>query len=300
MKRNNINYALVGTFVMLAMALLIYALARLSGNTEKHDVYYSTFPNVAGIADGSPVTYDGYQVGHVQSIEPINNNGRILYRVELLFKQDWKVPVDSSASISSSGLLSGQLVNVQQGKSQDFLKPGQDIPAQVEPPLIATMGGLVNDLRSIARDDVRPALQKLNARVDSLGNMLEQKGGATMDQASGTLQRANGTLERANGTLARLNVSADNLGKLLNDENRQLFGNILKNGDRTMQSVNLAVDEFNRSETDIRDALQQTQVILSNLERASRNMNELTRQLRESPSSIFSSPAPTDPVEATK
>ena len=134
MKRDNINYTLVGTFVLITMGLLVYALARLSGHTEKHDSYFAVFTNVAGIADGSAVTYDGFQVGHVQSVEPVSKDGRVNYRVQLLLKQDWKIPTDSVASIGSSGLLSGQLIDVQQGKSQEFLKPGQSIRALDNPP----------------------------------------------------------------------------------------------------------------------------------------------------------------------
>ena len=286
MKRNNINYTLVGTFVLITMGMLIYALARLSGHTETHDPYYTTFPNVAGIADGAPVTYDGYQVGHVQSIEPITLDGRVNYRVQLLVKHGWHVPVDSHASISSSGLLSGQLIDVQQGKSKEFLKPGQDIRALDNPPLIAALGGLASDLRSIAQDEVRPVLQNFNRRVDSLGGMLEHKGGMTLDQA--------------NGTLLRLNTATENLGQLLNSENRQHMSNILKNGDQATDRVNQAVGEFEQTETEIRYAMQQTQTILSNLERASRHMNELSRQLRESPASIFKSADPVDPVEVKK
>ena len=286
MKRDNINYLMVGVFVLIAMALLIYALARLSGYSENNDLYYTTFPNVAGIADGSPVTYDGYQVGHVQSIAPINRDGHISYRLQLLFKHDWKIPADSTALISSSGLLSGQIIDVQQGKSQDFLKPGQDIRALDNPPLFVALGGLASDLRNIARDDVRPALQNLNRRVDSLGGMLEQKGGMTLDQA--------------NGALARLNMATENLGKLLNTENRQHMNNILKNGDQTTEKVNQAVSDFEQTETEIHAAMAETQTILSNLERASRNMNELSSQLRENPSRILSSPATVDTSESKK
>jgi phospholipid/cholesterol/gamma-HCH transport system substrate-binding protein len=315
MKRNNINYTLVGAFVLIAMALLIYALARLNGHTEKHDVYYSTFSNVAGIADGSPVTFDGYQVGHVQSIEPVSRDGRIYYRVQLLFKHDWKVPADSSASISSSGLLSSQLIDVQQGKSQDFLQPGQDIQALDNPPLIAALGGLASDLRSIARDEVRPVLQNLNHRVDSLGGLVSDLHSITRDEVRPVLQNLNhrvdslgGMLEhkggmmldQADGTLARLNTAAENLGQLLNAENRQHMSSILKNGEQTTERVNQAVDEFKQTETEVRYSVQQTQTVLSNLERASRDLNELSRQLRENPSSIFSSPAPVDPSEANK
>lgn len=116
--------------------------------------------------------------------------------------------------------------------------------------------------------------------------MLEHKGGMTLDQA--------------NATLAKLNIAAENLGQLLNSENRNHMSSILKNGDQTSEKVNQAVTEFEQTEAELRYAMQQTQTILSNLERASRHMNELSRQLHESPSAIFSSAAPVDPTEAKK
>lgn len=312
MKRDNINYTLVGTFVLVSMVLLIYALARLSGHTEKRDLYFAIFPNVAGISDGSPVTYDGYQVGHVQSVEPISLEGRVNYRVQLMFKQDWKIPVDSTASIGSSGLLSGQLIDVAQGKSKEFLKPGQQVKALDNPQLIAALGGLAGDLRTIAKDDMRPALQNLNRQVDSLGGMLERKGGMTLDQANAALARLNTVAENLaqilntenrqhmNNILKSGDQTAVNLGQLLNTENRQYVTSILKNSDQATEKVNQSMTDFKQTEAEINNALRQTRTILSNLERASRHMNELSRQLRESPSAIFSSPAPADLVETKK
>lgn len=312
MKRDNINYTLVGAFVLIALTLLLYALARLSGHTEKRDLYYATFPNVAGIADGSPVTYDGYQVGFVQSVEPVSGNSRTNYRVQLQFRRDWKIPVDSTASISSSGLLSGQLIDVQQGKSREFLKPGQDVRALDSPPLIAALGGLASDLRSIARDDMRPTLQNLNRQVENLGGMLERKGGMTLDQANAALARLNTAAENLGlllntenrrhltGILKTGEQASENLGQMANAENRQRLTSILANGEQATEKVNQTLSDFKQTETELRAAMRQAQTILTNLERASRHMNELSRQLRESPSAIFSGPAPADALEGKK
>jgi phospholipid/cholesterol/gamma-HCH transport system substrate-binding protein len=307
MKRDNINYTLVGTLVLVSMSLLLYTMARLSGNTEKHDVYYTTFSNVAGVSDGTPVTYDGFQVGRVQTLEPVTLEGRLKYRLGLSFKQDWKIPNDSTASISESGLLSGQLIDIQQGKNADLLKPGQEIRALEAPALMAGLGGLVSDLRGMARNEIspmlrevrpvlqemRPALQdvrsmvqNLNKQTESLAGMLKHKGALTLDQAS--------------SALTKLNVAAENLGHLTNADNRQHLSSILKNGEQSMVQVMLAINEFQQLQAEMRHAMQQTQTMLSNLERASRHMNELSRQLHESPSVIFSSPAPVDAVEVQK
>lgn len=312
MKRDNINYTLVGAFVLVSMALLIYALARLGGHGDKHDIYFATFSNVAGIADGSLVTYDGYQVGHVHSIAPIVRDGRISYRVQLLFKQGWKIPVDSAASISSSGLLSGQIVDVKQGKSQELLKSGQDIIVVDNQPLLAALGNLVGDLGSITRDDIHPTLQNLNRRIDNISGLIEHKGGITLDQANVTLVRLNTVAEnlgqllneenrsRMGSILKNGELASMNFGQLLNTDNSQHFSSILKNGDLASERVNQTMNEFEHTATEIHYVMQQTQTILSNLERASLHMNELSRQLRESPSSIFSSSAPSDFQEAKK
>lgn len=307
MKRDNINYTWVGSLVLVSMALLLYAMARLSGNTEKHDLYFATFPNVAGIADGTVVTFDGYQVGRVQSIEPVLKDARLQYRIGLLFKQNWKIPADSLAAISSSGLLSGQQIDIAQGKAAQHLSPGQEITAQSSASLMAGLDGLVSDLRGMAQNDIRPmlqdvrpvltevrpvlqdvrlVLQNLNKQTESLGGMLKQQGTLTLDQA--------------NSALSKLNLAAENLGQLLNTDNRQHFNNMMKNGDQSTEKINQAVAEFQQTGTELRYAMQQTQAMLANLERASRNMNELTRKLNESPSVIFSSAPAAELTEAKK
>ncbi|MDO8320444.1 MlaD family protein [Rhodoferax sp.] len=307
MKRDSINYTLVGTLVLISMTLLLYAMARLSGNTDQHDEYFTSFPNVAGIADGTPVTFDGFQVGRVHAVEPLAKEGRLQYRVSLFLKQHWKIPIDSSASISASGLLSGQLIDIAQGKSTNYLKPGQDIVGVDAPALMAGLGGLVSDLRDIAHDDVRPMLKNVSPVLQDLRPVLQdvrivlKNINQQTTSVSGLIkQKGTLTLDQANTALTKLTLAAENLGQMLNADNRQHVDNILKNGAKTTEQVSQALADFQQTESDLRYAMQQTQTILANLERASRHMNELSRQLHESPSAIFRSPAPVELVETEK
>jgi len=45
MKRDNVNYLLVGSFVLLMGAILLYALYRITGHSAKGDTYFTHFPN---------------------------------------------------------------------------------------------------------------------------------------------------------------------------------------------------------------------------------------------------------------
>ena len=63
MKRDNVNYLLVGSFVLLMAGVLLYALYRITGHSAKGDLYVTHFSNVAGIKEGSLVTYEGFEVG---------------------------------------------------------------------------------------------------------------------------------------------------------------------------------------------------------------------------------------------
>ncbi|HEX6828363.1 MAG TPA: MlaD family protein, partial [Burkholderiales bacterium] len=67
MKRESVNYALVGSFVLLMFVALLYGLYRVTGHQRQQDTYYISLANVAGISDGSTVSYEGYPVGNVTS-----------------------------------------------------------------------------------------------------------------------------------------------------------------------------------------------------------------------------------------
>ena len=82
-KRDNINYLAVGSFVLAMGCVLLYGLYRVTGQSGKGDEYLTHFGNVAGIKVGSVVTFEGYEVGNVAAIEPVAHEGRTRYRVAL-------------------------------------------------------------------------------------------------------------------------------------------------------------------------------------------------------------------------
>src|ERR1035437_2945361 len=156
------------------LSMLLYALMRISGDNQKSDLYYTYFRSVAGIKSGVSVAYQGFELGHVGAIEPTQRKGATYYKVELQLRQGWKVPSDSRAVISASGLLSGMLVEIREGSSTTLLEPGGEIAATESVNLFDALSALTEQLSQLVTNDAKPFLTNLNGRIDRGGSSLEK------------------------------------------------------------------------------------------------------------------------------
>src|ERR1700755_3643262 len=99
MKRDNVNYLLVGIVVVAAFVLLLGALTMISGRTGGTSAYYTHYHNVTGLRFGAPVFYEGYRIGQVGDVTPERGGKSITYKVELDVRKDWPIPKDSNARL---------------------------------------------------------------------------------------------------------------------------------------------------------------------------------------------------------
>jgi phospholipid/cholesterol/gamma-HCH transport system substrate-binding protein len=83
MKRDGINYSLVGAVVLVAFGLLLFALFSITGRSGSALRYHAYYANVTGLGPGAPVFYEGFRIGQVEAITPDRSQGRTRYRVEL-------------------------------------------------------------------------------------------------------------------------------------------------------------------------------------------------------------------------
>ena len=189
MKRDNINYLAVGSFVLAMGAVLLYGLYRVTGQSGKGDEYLTHFANVAGIKVGSVVTFEGYEVGNVVAIEPVAHEGRTRYRVALNLRKPVRIPADSRALIAAPGLLSAPLVEIKEGASQEVVAVGGEIRGVAGANLMDSVATLAAQLSEIAETGVKPMLAQISKRVDSLGSSMERNLPPAMDDLRATMAR---------------------------------------------------------------------------------------------------------------
>jgi phospholipid/cholesterol/gamma-HCH transport system substrate-binding protein len=117
--------AVVGTLVMIAIAIFVLGTMWLSGRSiGNQNAYVIQFPNVSGLKRASPVTVSGVQVGRVEEIR-LQDVGKVLVKVSL--PPNIKPKLDASAIVLSSNLVGDYVVELDPGRAAQTLTPGQVI-----------------------------------------------------------------------------------------------------------------------------------------------------------------------------
>jgi phospholipid/cholesterol/gamma-HCH transport system substrate-binding protein len=101
---------------------LVYALGQANAIGSGGYPLKAQFSSIGGLTTGADVKIGGVVVGHVtnEHLDP-NTYAAI---VNMQIDDDIKIPDDTSASITSDGLLSGDYVALSPGGSNTMLAPG--------------------------------------------------------------------------------------------------------------------------------------------------------------------------------
>lgn len=117
----------VGLFVLAGLAAVAYLSASLGGVSlggPETIRLTARFDEVGGLKPRAPVVVGGVKVGEVEGIRL----GEELYPVaELRVREDVPLPVDTSASILTAGVLGDQYVALQLGAEAEVLRDGDAI-----------------------------------------------------------------------------------------------------------------------------------------------------------------------------
>lgn len=125
--RENSGEALVGLLVVLLAAWFVWFAWMRTGGGEKSGSIHVTalFPNAAGVTVGTDVRVSGLKIGSVtgQKLDPESYQ----VAVTLAIDPTVKIPADSSAAITSEGLLGSTFIALLPGGATMPLKDGDTI-----------------------------------------------------------------------------------------------------------------------------------------------------------------------------
>ncbi|MDR1333552.1 MAG: MlaD family protein [Holosporales bacterium] len=116
--------AVIGAVVLLVAAFFMYfAYISRGDNMMEGYILVAEFSDATGIAAGSDVKMCGIKIG---TVKKLTISEHYQARVELLIKSEVSIPDDSSAAISSDGIMGNKFVSVISGFSQTSLQPGAE------------------------------------------------------------------------------------------------------------------------------------------------------------------------------
>ena len=326
MKRENINYVVVGSFVLIVVACFFVFLYQITGSSGPTDKYFATYKNVTGIKFGTPVSFEGYQIGQVDEIIPIRQDGKTNYRLVLSIQEDWPVPQDSIAKIVASGLLAAVTIDIEEGVSNTLLEPESEIESQEAANLFAAVNEVAEDIRGISRDGIKPLLDNLNNQINSISSEftdLTKNTVKPMVEKISTQIDKSDIVNKVDKLVSNLNQTSDNLKKVINNKNREnlasfldsmsvisantdeLVGNLdetRKTMDAVLENVGDMVEtNSNKLDSSLADLHKTLSVVSTHidaithhLEGSSRNMHEFTRQIKENPGLLIRGSAQTE------
>ena len=117
---------IMGLVVLLIAGLFLYFAYSVSDlQVVKGDEVTAKFLKVGGLNVGADVMINGIKIGTVigQKLDNENYDAEI----KLSIASDIKLPKDSTAMISSNGLMGNKFIKIEPGKSKDMLQNGDEI-----------------------------------------------------------------------------------------------------------------------------------------------------------------------------
>ena len=125
-KTSNYFEIIVGTFVLFCAIFFLFSSLR---STQVSDTkgyrLIAKFDNIDGINSGSDVKISGVKVGTVEEQILDEKDFRAVLKINL--NNSVKLPADSSAKISSEGLLGSKYLSISPGGDDENLKDGEEI-----------------------------------------------------------------------------------------------------------------------------------------------------------------------------
>jgi phospholipid/cholesterol/gamma-HCH transport system substrate-binding protein len=120
----------VGLFVAAGIGAIFFMAMQVSNlggfNDDGGYTVTARFENSGGLKIKSPVTVAGVRVGRISSIHIDKETYESVVEIVIASEFD-TLPVDSSASIFTAGLLGEQYIGLEAGGDEEFLKEGDEI-----------------------------------------------------------------------------------------------------------------------------------------------------------------------------
>ena len=240
--------ARVGLFTALALAAAVWASMATTDNPFKDQGYtlHTKLVNAQGLKDGSGIELAGVRIGAIERVY-VDGNFAI---ADLSMDSKFTIPMDSSVSVGSRGLLGDTILKVHTGNSATVLSDGDwikaDLPLASIQDIQAELGDIAADVKAIT-GSLRTMLdtEETVGRVSSILTNVDQ---FTKDVTGITAQNADqiaAVIENMRLLTEQLNSIATSMAPQLDTEMAEIaeVTRTLNRGLQRVESIATKIDE---------------------------------------------------------
>lgn len=266
MKSNKAKAFTIGLSVIIAIVIVYFGIEYLKGNNifKPANYYYTSYNNVAGLAQSAPVTLNGYKVGLVRDIE-IDYSAPGKVKVELSLDKGLTLPEGTEVMLSTD-MLGTSTVELILGSGKSTIEIGSTIP-----------GRQADGLMSKVTDDILPAVGQIMPKIDSLLTSLNQ---------IAANPAINSSLDHINTAMANIESSSQQLSTAMKS-----MPSVASNAQTTMSNVRHMSESLTAIANDLTVVagklkelpIEQT---MENVYQTSQTLKELMAQLNDKNSTL--------------
>ena len=228
------NETKVGTLAAVAIAVLILGFNFMKGrNVFSRDKYlYSEYVNIGGLTQSTPVMLNGLQVGQVDELTMIHENGNNVL-VKFHIGHEYKIRKNTVARIVSSDLLGNKVLEL------------DEMPAPLNLPALADS---IDKIYKTNQAVGKMVLAKLE-NTEYTENKDTLVGGVEMSTLASLNQEVNPLKKKIESLVASIDTTVSGLNEVLNENTRKglkqsfvSIKNTLNNIESSTKNLSMLVD----------------------------------------------------------
>ena len=283
-----------GLLAIFAILLLIYGYSFLKGSDlfSNERTFYVSYNNVAGLAISAPVTINGYAIGQVKNIDFENKKGSLLVTFKL--NKDFEFSKNSIVRIYSTSVIGGNaLAIIPTIDKNNIAKSGDTLQGEIEKGMLESLSNSIKPLE----DKIYKTLSGLDTLLYNFNSVLNDVTKNNLKDAIASLNKTMKSFEgvssdlnsllienkpKLDSTFSYLKTTTSNLASFSDSLAQVDIKAMASNLESTLESFDAVMKKIDQGEGSIGKLLNDEK-LYDNLEAASKELEELLRDLKENP-----------------
>ena len=280
--------------VIASILLFIWGYSFLKGRDLLVDykTFYVQYDNVEGLVNSAPITINGLIVGKVNSINFLNNSGKV--QVELQIKSDFPFSKSSIASIYEPGLIGGkQIMIIPNFEDKSVAESGTTLKGGNKPGLTALVAERLTPLQEKVEKMVVSAdglLKNVNSILDAKTKQSLKSSIVSLDSTLIQFKKASKNVNemlaenkgKINSTMTNVDKASANFAKMSDSLAKANIGQTVKNLEKTLASVDKIMADVQSGKGTL-GKLAKDETMYNNFAKTSKELELLLQDLRLNP-----------------